>query len=207
MEDIWLNYAKRLQALAGSGMHYATDEFDRERYDEIAEIARAMMAQLGDVPVERIRNLVPDFAKGYSTPQIDVRGAVIEDGRILLVRENVDGLWTMPGGYADVGLSAAENVAKEIQEEAGLVVAAKRLYSVKHKAKHAYPADVRDFYKLFFLCSREDRTPPVAGAEVSDVGFFSPDNIPPLSLGRIIEADVTEAFAFAADPVRATLFD
>ena len=207
MENRWLAYAKRLQALAGSGLHYNDIEFDRERYAEIGEIAQAMMADLGDVPVERIPGLFPDYAKGYSTPSIDVRGAVVEDGKLLLVREKMDGLWTLPGGFSDVGLSAAANVVKEVEEEAGITVRADKPYAVLHKASRPYPPDALDSYKFFFLCSREDRTPPVAGSEASDAGFFAPGEIPQLSLQRVIDADIKRAFEVAADPDRPVLFD
>ena len=129
MENTWLAQAKRLQALASTGLHFCTDDFERERLEEIAEIAHSMLAQLGNVPLERISGLVPDFAQRYSTPMIDVRGAVIDGERILLVREGTDGCWALPGGYADIGLSAAENIVKEIREEAGLTVTAVRYHS------------------------------------------------------------------------------
>jgi ADP-ribose pyrophosphatase YjhB (NUDIX family) len=57
---------------------------------------------------------------------------------ILLVREQCDGLWTLPGGFADVGLSPARNIEKEIHEEAGLRVSARRLFGVLHKAGSDY---------------------------------------------------------------------
>ena len=207
MEDTWLTFAKRLQAIAGSGLHFSENDYDRERYDEISTIARDMLAQLGNVPVTRIAELVPEHAKGYSTPQIDVRGALIENGKVLLVREKVDGLWSLPGGYADVGLSAGENIVKEIYEEAGLNVRAEQLFAVLHKARHPYPPDLRDFYKFFFLCRRDDATPPVPGSEALDVGFFARDEIPPLSEGRVRAEDIDRAFEFAADPSRPIVFD
>ncbi|RUQ43261.1 NUDIX domain-containing protein [Corynebacterium pseudodiphtheriticum] len=166
-----------------------------------------MLAQLGSVPLERITGLVPDFAKRYSTPMIDVRGAVIEGERILLVKELTDGCWALPGGYADIGLSAAENIVKEIREEAGLSVTARALYSVTHKAKGLYRPDVRDFYKLYFLCERVDQLAPAAGFETTDVGFFSLDDLPPLSRGRTIESDLEAAFAFHRGETTHTLFD
>src|SRR5215471_19075679 len=152
MEDQWLTWAKRLQAIASTGLHFSKDDFDRQRYRDVAAIAQSMLASLGNIPIERIEGLLSDFAKGYATPKIDVRGAVIEDGKILLVREKSDGCWTLPGGFADVGRSAAENVVKEMQEEAGIAVSARGLYAVRHKAKRPYDPDARDFYKLFFLC-------------------------------------------------------
>ncbi|WP_104910541.1 NUDIX hydrolase [Pseudomonas sp. LG1D9] len=207
MESTWLAQAKRLQALASTGLHFCTDDFERERLEEIAHIAHSMLAQLGQVPLERITGLVSDFAQRYSTPMIDVRGALIEDERILLVREATDGCWALPGGYADIGLSAAENIVKELREEAGLSVTARTLYSVTHKAKGLYRPDVRDFYKLYFLCERTDQTAPTAGFETTDVGFFRLDELPPLSRGRTIESDLEAAFAFHRGEITQTLFD
>ncbi|MBC3338231.1 NUDIX domain-containing protein [Pseudomonas proteolytica] len=207
MESTWLAQAKRLQALASTGLHFCTDDFERERLEEIAHIAHSMLAQLGQVPLERITGLVSDFAQRYSTPMIDVRGALIEDERILLVREATDGCWALPGGYADIGLSAAENIVKELREEAGLSVTARTLYSVTHKAKGLYRPDVRDFYKLYFLCERTDQAAPTAGFETTDVGFFRLDELPPLSRGRTIESDLEAAFAFHRGEITQTLFD
>lgn len=207
MESLWLRHAKRLQAIASTGLHFCRDDFDRERYAEVAEIANAMLADLGSVPIERIEGLVSDFARGYATPKVDVRGALIEDGAILLVRESSDRLWTLPGGFADVGLSAGRNIEKEILEEAGLIVRANRLYCIRHKASQNYSADVRDFYKLFFLCDRDTAEAPKAGAETCDAAFFRPDRLPPLSSGRVLETDIYAAFAFAADRHRPALFD
>lgn len=207
MEPQWLAHAKRLQAIASTGLHFTRDPFDKERYEDIAKIANEMLAALGNVPIGRIEGLVSDFARGYATPKVDVRGALVEDGAILLVREQSDGLWTLPGGYADVGLSAARNVEKEVFEEAGLTVSAQRLYGVRHKAGAGYTPDVRDFYKLFFLCQRSDRAAPCPGSETIEARFFTPDALPDLSRGRTIEADIEAAFAFAADPLRPAFFD
>jgi len=207
MEPQWLTYGKRLQAIASTGLHFTRDQFDKERYEEIAKIANEMLANLGNVPVERIEGLVSDFARGYATPKVDVRGALVEDDAILLVREQSDGLWTLPGGFADVGLSPSQNVAKEIHEEAGLTVSARRLYGVRHKASSSYSPDVRDFYKMFFLCDRMDQMVACLGSETTDAHFFRIDDLPPLSLGRTIPSDIEAAFAFAQDATRPAFFD
>ncbi|WP_282153515.1 NUDIX hydrolase [Ruegeria atlantica] len=207
MEDTWLAQAKRLLALAETGQHFTKDQFDRERYDEIANIARAMLADLGQVPLSRIDGLVSEHAAGYATPSIDIRGAVIRDGLILLVRERSDGKWSMPGGFADIGNSPAENIEREVWEEARLRVRAEHLYAVHHKARHPYPADVRDFYKLYFLCDLVGREIPEAGRETSDAAFFAPENLPQLSLGRTIKADIVTAFYAKAADDKLTRFD
>ncbi|UPJ79795.1 NUDIX hydrolase [Bradyrhizobium sp. 183] len=207
MEPQWLTYAKRLQAIASTGLHFSKDPYDRERFDEIASIANEILATLGDVPIDRIEGLISDFARGYATPRVDVRGAIIEDDAILLVRERSDSLWTLPGGFADVGRSAAQNIEKEMLEEAGLRVTARRLYAVRYKASGSYSADVRDFYKMFFLCDRVDCGKPATGAETSEVGFFRLNELPPLSRARVLESDIEAAFAFSADAQKPAFFD
>jgi len=205
MENQWLSAAKRLHALAETGKEFTKDEYDLERYEEISTIALQLLASLGETPIEVISHLVGAGSKGYVTPKVDVRGAVFRDNRLLLVREKTDGLWTLPGGYADVGLSPRENIEKEIYEEAGIKVQAKRLYSLRHKAKGEYDPDARDFYKLFFLCDAENASEAIAGAEISEAAYFSRTEIPPLSTGRIVASDLVaawDAFSRSESPAR-----
>jgi ADP-ribose pyrophosphatase YjhB (NUDIX family) len=206
-EHTWLAWAKRLQALASTGAHFSSDPYDLERYREIGRIANDMLADIATVPPSRIEGLVSDFATGYATPKVDVRGAVICDDKVLLVREASDRLWTLPGGYADVGISPAENVVKEIWEKASIQVTARSLYAIRHKARHGYDADVRDFYKLFFLCEPIGDMRIQPGPETIDVGFFAADALPPLSTGRVIARDITAAFEHRAGASPAVAFD
>jgi ADP-ribose pyrophosphatase YjhB (NUDIX family) len=207
MEDRWLSWVKRLQSIASTGRHFTEDSFDQERYDEIGAIAARMLTALADSPVEMVPDLPADFGTGYATPKVEVRAAVFDEGKILLVRELTDGLWAMPGGFADVGRSAGENIEKEVWEEAGLAVKATALYAVRHKAKHAYRPDTRDFYKLYFYCERVDAHAPTPGSETSEAAYFPIDALPPLSRGRTIESDIHAAVEFVQDPARLTVFD
>ena len=207
MENIWLSYAKRLQSIAETGLAYAKDNYDKERYAEISGIATQMIATLGQVPIERIQNLISNFSKGYATPKVDVRGAVFKNNKILLVQEKSDNLWTLPGGFADVGFSAAENIEKEVKEEAGISVKAQRLYSIRHKAKGSFNQDARDFYKLYFICEQIDNSDLHPGLETMDAGYFDEEEIPPLSTGRVIEDDLKLAWLFHRNMVEYTYFD
>ncbi len=207
MEDRWLGYAKKLQAIASTGLHFGARQYDKERYAEIGAIAHQMLSDLATVPVERITDLVPDYSQGYATPKVDVRGAVIQDNKILLVQERSDQLWTLPGGYADVGISAGENVAKEILEEANIEVEVQQLIAVRHKARHAFKADARDFYKFYFLCAASADCTPGAGLETMNAGFFGVDELPELSTGRVIADDIHMAFEYHRHPHLPTFFD
>lgn len=206
MENEWLTYAKRLQAIAAAGLSFSENPYDKERYQAIGAIAQEMLAKLFSMPIERVRALAPD-ATVYPTPTVDVRGAVIEDNQILLVREKVNGRWALPGGLAEIGFSPAENVVKELAEEASIEVAVKRIYSVRHKAKGPFDPDLRDFYKLYFLCERVGTKTPQPGSETMEVAFFSPNALPEMCRDRTVEEDIERAFAFHHTPERQPLFD
>lgn len=194
MQDQWLTAVKRIHALAETGRSFTKDHFDAERYEEMVEITHKLMAALAGESPERIVDLVDDHTQGYVTPKVEVRGAVFHDDQLLLVKEKEDGRWALPGGYCDVGLSARENIEKEIFEEAGLETRATKLYSIRHKAKGEYDPDLRDFYKIFFLCEIVSNQLPKTGIETSEVAFFSQSDIPVLSTERVIESDIKAAW-------------
>jgi len=207
VENTWLHFAKQLHSIATTGLELTKGGYDRERYQVISDIALRMLADLGNVPLTRIADLVSDHAVGYMTPKVDVRAAVLNEDGILLVREKADGLWALPGGFADVGLSPAENAEKEVREEAGIDVKASYLYSVRHKAKGQYGPDIRDFYKFFFLCSPVDEQTPSPGSETLDVGYFGRDSIPELSTDRVVIDDLLAAWELCESTSRRATFD
>ncbi len=151
-EPNWLLWARELQAIAQTGLTFAGDRYDIERYQRLRAIAVAMLAAGSGTPMERISGLFEQDL-GYPTPKVDVRGAVFRDERILLVREISDGLWTLPGGWGDVNQSARECVEREIQEESGFQARAIKLAAVwdyrrqRNVASHPY-----SIYKFFFIC-------------------------------------------------------
>lgn len=124
----WLDWAVQLQSIAQAGLYYCRDEFDRERYENIRNIAAEMISFKTDIPIEKVKGLFCNET-GYQTPKLDTRAAVFDGDKILLVREN-NGKWSLPGGWVDVGLSVGENTVKEVKEEAGLDVSPIRIIAV-----------------------------------------------------------------------------
>ncbi|WP_250528126.1 NUDIX hydrolase [Caballeronia sp. GAWG2-1] len=184
-----LERARRLLALAQTGLHYATSVFDTERYDEIAQIAHAELAALSSTDSTKIAELFA-LETGYANPKLDVRTAVFnETGQILLVREMADGMWSLPGGWADIGVSPAENAAKEVREESGYTVKIQRLLAVWDADRHPHPPSIFHIWKLVFLGEIVEAG-EVIGAETSAVGFFSLDDLPALSLGRVLPQQI-----------------
>jgi ADP-ribose pyrophosphatase YjhB (NUDIX family) len=200
-----LEYIKRIQALAQSGLAYSDNLYDIERYRELRAISVEMAALIADTPVERIRGLF-DGENGYQTPKLDVRGVILRSGRMLFVREKIDGRWTLPGGWADIGLSPRENVVKEVWEEAGLEVMPLRLLAVIDKKFHPHPPSPWHTWKLFILCS-DPGGEPKTGPETLDVRFFGPEEIPELSATRITPGQVEMMFRLASNGPGDAVFD
>ncbi|WP_070964380.1 NUDIX hydrolase [Vibrio sonorensis] len=195
----WLDWAKQLQAISQTGHAYSKDDYDLERFTQIGDIAHQMFAELSDTPVEKVKNLFISES-GYPTPKVDLRAAVIKDGQILLVREREDGRWTLPGGWADVCETPSQGVVREVFEESGLVVDNPRLIAIKDRAVHDYtPVFAFHIYKFFFLCNYVSGE-PTSNIEVSEVGYFSPNNLPPLSESRVLESDIETAFSCHNNP-------
>ena len=48
MDPPWLTWAKKLQAIAQTGLTYARDPYDRERYTSVRQVAAEMMALVLD---------------------------------------------------------------------------------------------------------------------------------------------------------------
>ena len=204
-EFSWNSLAQRIQAIAQTGLTYATSPYDVERYDELSAIAASMSA--GPEP-ERIALAAKLFAAnhGYATPKVDVRGAVFQDGRLLLVREREDGCWTLPGGWAEVGQSAAESVVREVREESGYIVRAVRLLACWDRNKHPHPPIPFHAYKLAFHCELLGGS-SAASAETTEVDFFAEDQIPELSLTRTLPEQIRFVFQCLSDPQAPTWFD
>jgi len=205
-EPSWLTIARELQALAQTGLTYATDRFDLQRYTRIRELAASLMALGSSVDTATILDLLRHDV-GYATPKVDVRGAAFVDGRVLLVRELSDGRWALPGGWADVNQSAAECVVREIVEESGFQARAVKLAAIRDYRKAGHPPPhLYSLYKLFFLCEITGGEPR-ASDETSEVGFFERDALPPLSMRRTTAEQIHRMFEHHEHPDLATDFD
>ena len=205
----WLEWARSLQAMAQTGLTYSADSFDIERYHAIRRIAAEMIAAAaGQSEVPAILGLL-EAETGYATPKTDVRGVVFDqDGQLLLVRERSDGRWTLPGGWADVGNTPAENVVREIREESGFETRAVKVLAVYDRDKHTQPPLIWHVYKLFIRCEITGGAAATGGtSETTGVGFFPPDGVPDLSTGRTTASQIARMFAHFRQPELPTDFD
>ena len=204
MTDQIVEWAKELQSIAQAGLWYGKDDFDRERYQRIREIAAAMMAEKTGLSEEQISGLFCSGI-GYETPKIDTRAAVFRDDRILLVRER-SGKWSMPGGWCDYNLSPADNTVKEAKEEAGLDVEIVKVISVQDRDKHNQPPYVYKIVKIFYLC-RAVGGAFVPNLETSESRYFAEDELPELALEKTNEEQVRMCFEAYCSSHWETQFD
>jgi ADP-ribose pyrophosphatase YjhB (NUDIX family) len=201
----WLEWAREIQALAQTGRHYADNDYQRERFERLLGIAAEMASEHSGLPLQQLNSL---FTKqtGYATPRVDVRGAVFQEGKLLLVREASDGGWTMPGGWADVGDIPSRAAEREVWEEAGFRVKASRVIGVYDANRHG-PLELFHAFKVIFLCdllSGEARP----SSETTEVSFFGPAEIPAsLSIARTNPRYIQAAFSAQSDPHFQTEFD
>ena len=205
-EPYWLGIARELRALAQTGLTFTQDRFDRQRYLRLREISAEMLARgSGADPAEVLDILGLD--QGYATPKVDVRGAAFVEGRVLLVREISNGLWSLPGGWADIHQSPAEGVVREIAEESGFTARALKLAAVRDYHRSGHPPRSADYiYKLFFICEITGGAARPS-EETSEVAFFARDALPPLSLGRVTPAEIEEMFCHKEQPDLPTYFE
>lgn len=147
----WLDWAIKLQSIAQAGLFYGKDTFDVERYEQVREIAAEMLSFQTEIPLSKVKELFCNEV-GYQTPKLDTRAAIFKDDKILLVQEK-NGKWSLPGGWVDVDVSVKENVIKEVKEEAGLDVTADLVIAVQDREKHNLPRYAYKICKVFVLCS------------------------------------------------------
>ena len=197
MDARWAAWAARLNAVAQNGLLYSQNPFDLERYNSVRKIAVEILEANKGVE----STLIQDFFKreqGYATPKVEVRGAVFREGTLLFVKEPEDGLWSLPGGWADVGESPSEAVVREVFEEAGYATRAAKLLAVYDRNKHAHPAIAHHVYKLFIRC--ELLGPAPTGKAEAEAEFFDEDAIPELSTMRVTAEQIARLFEHDRHP-------
>lgn len=187
-----LEWARKVQAIAQSGLAFSHDPYDRERYRELQDLVDSILSrELGRSEAE-IKSLWV-HEEGYATPKVDVRGAVFIDDEILLVRERSDGKWTLPGGWADVNEAPSEAVVREVHEESGYQTRATKLAAVYDRSRHDHPPMIYHVYKMLFLCDVEAGVAS-SSLETDGVGFFSMDYLPDLSTPRVTRGQIERLF-------------
>lgn len=205
MEPRWLEWAKQLQSIAQAGLTYSKDAYDIERFEVIRTISVEMLSQQTELDKTLIRDLFANET-GYATPKVDIRSVVFNDNKILMVQENSDGGWSLPGGWGDIGLTPSEVAVKEVKEEAGYNVQVTKLLVVLDMKCHPHPPSPYHIYKMFIQCEIIGGEPK-EGIETSAVGFFAVDELPELSIARNTESQIKMVFKHLHNPNELVFID
>jgi len=190
-----MRFAQQVQALAQTGLAFTKDRYDIERYEALREIAAEIMVFPSGINKDELLTAFK-HQLGYTTPKVDVRAIVLRDNKVLLVREAEDGLWSLPGGWADVGDRPSEAIAREVYEETGLTVSVERLLGLWDRNLHGHPPYPFHAYKMIFLCSEQDGELRLSSDSL-EIDFFDPESLPQLSMTRIVPIEIQRSIEVA----------
>lgn len=191
-QDVIVNWAVELQFLAQNTLTFSKNKFDIERAERLREISCEMLSYKYNTPVDTIKKIFANEV-GYKTPKIENRAAIIKDNKILLVREQIDNKWSMPGGYQDVNRTIRENVIKESSEEAGALVKPIKTIALLNYNKHHDYSFPLGMLKVIVLCEYVSHSFE-ENSETAEAKFFSLDELPELSANRTTIHQINMAF-------------
>ncbi|HNW57725.1 MAG TPA: NUDIX hydrolase [Bacteroidales bacterium] len=202
--DTILKIAKELQFIGQVGETYTKDQFDLERFKRIREISAELLSIVSDLPIQKIKDLFCNET-GFQTPKLDVRAVIVKEDRILLVQEN-NFTWSLPGGWVDVNDSIKSSVVKEVYEEAGLRVIPTKLIAAQDRKLYNLPEYAYGIIKFFVLCELIDGQFK-KNIETLRSEFFSLDSLPVLAEEKISKTQIEMCMAAVKQPEWQTLFD
>lgn len=178
-DEQWFKWARELQAIGQIGLAYCKNVFDKERFERLRDIACEIMCLKTGAQQEEVKESFC-FDRGYITPKIDTRAAIFnEEGKILMVKERMSGLWNMPGGWCEENSTIIKNTVKEVREEAGLSVHVIKLIAIVDRNAHNRPRLTYGALKAFCLCQMsKDPDPFMENSETLERGWFALDELP-----------------------------
>lgn len=200
----WLSWANQLMDLSQAGLAYSKDPFDLDRFHEILRISNEMIQYKTGISIEKVRGLFSSD-QGYQTPKLSVRVAIFKKNQILLVQEN-NGLWTLPGGWCDKSLSLKENAKKECLEEAGVEAEITTLVYLEDRKKHHYPPNPYHIYEVFLL-ARSLKENFHDNIETQQAKYFFLEDLPPLEASKTRRENIMLCYEAYQQEVWKTKFD
>ncbi|HUQ16193.1 MAG TPA: NUDIX hydrolase N-terminal domain-containing protein [Candidatus Saccharimonadales bacterium] len=168
-------WAHELAGMAKTGLLFATDPYDRDRFTRTLGIAESLAGLVLANELGPARPYLPDV--GIVSPKVGCTVAAFdEEGRVALIQRSDNRRWALPGGYAEVGSSPAENGLRELHEETGLVARLDRLVGVYDNRlfKSVLPYH---FYICLFRATVTGGA-PTRSNESLEVRFFDPADVP-----------------------------
>jgi len=178
-----LRWAESLAGIAQTGLAFSEVQFERDRYQEIINVAADIKARASTSPSEAARfseewmTSVRTGLAGYATPKVAI-GAVVgnDDGELLMIQRADSGIWLYVTGWADIGYSPSEVAEKEVLEETGIVCEAIRPLGIFDGLRLGFTTI--PLYSIVFQCRATGGSLKPDPSEVTDLGWFTPDNLP-----------------------------
>lgn len=202
---LWLNIAREIQQLAQTGNAFATTNYEKDRYKRLNEIVAEIIEHHTQLEKEAVKISLME-QPGYATPKVDVRAAIVDNNKILLVQESTDNCWAMPGGWADVGNYPSDVAVRETKEESGYDVRPIKVVGVYDANRIGRRLEFFHAFKIIFLCKLVGGNAKTS-EETLDVKFFAFDELPSLSENRTNKKHIDEIKLHLKDPNRKTYFD
>lgn len=208
-ESDLLRWSEALAGVARTGLGFTDNLYERERFEEVLQIAADIRASVADDTtdsdwVEEWMDGIGEGVAGYATPKITIGAVVGNDaGELLLVRRADSGVWLYPTGWADIGYSASEVAVKEVHEETGIHCEPVRLIALLDGMRLGFTRI--PLYSLVFHCRMVGGELCAHPLECSDVGFFARDALPSPLTGA--DQWVDQAFAAIRGEPMETRFD
>ncbi|NJO88760.1 MAG: NUDIX hydrolase [Chloroflexia bacterium] len=201
----WIEIAKLINSIAQTGLTFTKDKYDKERYEQLMGLSLAILNNITSIDSKKL-DFIFNRDSGYQTPKVGVRVVVISNGKLLLVKEKMDGKWSLPGGYADLGMTPSQIAVNEVKEESGYDVEPIRILGLIDYNKYQQRPFPFDIYQLFMECRiiGGEATP---GLETSEVGFFNIGNLPELSERRVTEQQILQMYKLAVSKNIEPIFD
>lgn len=182
-----LRWAEALSATAITGLGFTDNLYERERFEQVLEIAADIRAHVsgGLDPSRQVQEWLDRIGSGvagYQTPKITV-GAVVgnDDGELLMVKRADSGVWLYPTGWADIGYSPAEVVMKEVKEETGIECDVVRPIAVLDGQRRGFTRI--PLVSLVFHCRATGGVLEPHPLECAAVGFFAEHSLPEPTVG------------------------
>lgn len=128
-----------------------------------------------------------------------VVGAILElNGKIALVRESLKsnkadaGKWNQPAGWLDVGEDPIEAVKREVEEETGFSFTPTSLLGIYSLVRHDITSErgTPHAIKLIFIGSVDTTHQKSLHDDVSEVRWFSPDDIQAMDIDTLRDLDI-----------------
>ena len=195
-----------IRAIAQNGLVFSDNNYDRERYRQLIDIANTMSSSAADMDFAKVKALFLN-EKGYITPKVDMRAAIFNDeGQMLFVQQKTDFAWSLPGGWGEIGFSPSESVTHDVKGETGLDVEVVRPLAIIDTKNHDHPPSPFYIYRIFVQCK-------IVGGEIEeghdilDCRFFSAKNVPNLSETRLLKPQVKYLFDCYSNPQKPVYMD